>query len=325
MRNREPRFKEIVHYVEDRIRCGELTIGDKVPSVNAMRILFGFSRSTVFLAMEELTSRGIIEARPGSGYYVSSTRVEVREKVLLLFNEFNAFKEDLYNSFVQEMGEDASIDIMFHNYNRHVFETLLENANGKYTSYVVMPGKFEGLAPLLDSMSGDVILVDHFSHYLAGRYPSVGQNFAKDTYNALSENAASLKKYDTLVLVQQAEKEPAERYDGLCRFCRDYGLQPHWWPSMKGEKVRAGELYLTAEDRELVLILKKAEAQGLVVGRDFGVISYNDTPMKEILCGGITTISTDFKRMGRTLARLVKEKRMETIANPCTIAIRKSI
>ena len=223
------------------------------------------------------------------------------------------------------MGEDASIDIMFHNYNRQVFETLLENANGKYTSYVVMPGKFEGLAPLLDSMSGDVFLADHFSHYLAGRYPSVGQNFAKDTYNALSENAASLKKYDTLVLVQQAEKEPAERYDGLCRFCRDYGLQPHWWPSMKGEKVRAGELYLTAEDRELVLILKKAEAQGLVVGRDFGVISYNDTPMKEILCGGITTISTDFKRMGRTLARLVKEKRMETIANPCTIAIRKSI
>ena len=35
------------------------------------------------------------------------------------------------------------------------------------------------------------------------------------------------------------------------------------------------------------------------VGKDVGVISYNETPLKKIILNGITTVSTDFMMMGK--------------------------
>lgn len=152
----------------------QLGIGDRIPSVNAFRIRFSISRSSVFLAMRELQSRGIIEAEPAMGYFVRSTSIDVQKKILLLFNELNAFKEDLYRSFIEAIGPDVTVDIMFHHYDRRVFDTLLREAQGRYTSYVLMPGKFRGLAPLLNSIQGDVFLLDHYQDDIRGLFPGVG-------------------------------------------------------------------------------------------------------------------------------------------------------
>ena len=322
MKSREKRFKQIVHFVEDRIRSGEYRIGDRIPSVNAWGIRFGLSRSSVFLAMDELKSRGLIEAEPSVGYYVASSEVKIQEKVLLLFNEFTAFKEDIYNSFLQAIDEDVSVDIMFHNYNRTMFDNILRNVNGNYTTYVIMPGKFEGLAKTLSGLAGHVILLDHCRPEILGLFPFLGQNFAQDTYDALCLVKDRLPEGATVALVQKDEKEPEERYFGIMRFCDEFGFEASLIDTMKDRSVEKNVLYLTATDRELVNILKKADAQGLLLNKDFGVISYNDTPVKEILCGGITTMSTDFDQMGKTLARMVKEKKMETIYNPCHLIVR---
>ena len=328
---RDPKYKVIVRFIEDRIRRGELKTGDRLPSVNALRIRFSLSRSSIFLAMEELKSRGIVEAEPAVGYYVRSTNVEVQEKVLLLFNEFNAFKEDLYQSFLSAVNPDVSVDIMYQSYDRRVFETLLKEANGKYTSYVLMPGKFRGLSPLLDSIRGRVFLMDHFQDDIRGRYPGVGQDFEQDTYDALVQGLLHIRKYDTLILVQREPKEPEERYDGIKRFCDEYGFNCLLMPRIREGELRRNTLYLTANDRELVNLIKLAEAAGLEIGNDIGIISYNDTPLKEVLLGGITTLSTDFRQMGRTMAGLISRKvtpstdPVPTLRNPWMLQIRKSL
>lgn len=46
---------------------------------------------------------------------------------------------------------------------------------------------------------------------------------------------------------------------------------------------------------------------------------------KEVLCGGISTLSTDFSKMGDTLASLVFDPEIKTIANPCRLIIRGSV
>jgi len=163
MTGREKKFKTVVHYIEQQIIDGNMHIGDRIPSVNAFKIKFGLSRSSIFMAMDELKSRGLIEAEPAVGYYICSEQVKINEKILMLFNELNPFKEDIYRSFLSEIGDEASVDILFHNFNRIVFETLLRNANGKYTCYVLMTGKFRNLKTLLDSISGRVVLLDHFA------------------------------------------------------------------------------------------------------------------------------------------------------------------
>ena len=79
------------------------------------------------------------------------------------------------------------------------------------------------------------------------------------------------------------------------------------------------------EDRDLILLIKSVKSQGLVLGQDVGVISYNDTMFKEILEGGITTISTDFKTMGVNLAAMILNKENLKLENPTHIIIRKSL
>jgi len=66
-------------------------------------------------------------------------------------------------------------------------------------------------------------------------------------------------------------------------------------------------------------------AEGLKIGKDVGVISYNETPLKKIILNGITTISTDFQLMGEMTARLISQKENETLAVPFRLTLRPSI
>lgn len=56
--------------IEDKINKEVLKIGDKLPSVRIMQKEYGVSMSTVLQAYYNLESKGLIEARPQSGYYV---------------------------------------------------------------------------------------------------------------------------------------------------------------------------------------------------------------------------------------------------------------
>lgn len=56
---------------------------------------------------------------------------------------------------------------------------------------------------------------------------------------------------------------------------------------------------------DLVLLIEKIIETKLEVGKQMGVISYNDTPLKKIILNGINTISTDFHLMGKKAAQLI--------------------
>lgn len=325
MKENGSKYKQVVNHVIEGINSGTYKKGDWIPSINEFRKSYSLSRDTVFAGLSELKSKGIIDSNPGVGYYVISTRITLRHNIFLLFNEFNEFKEDLYNSFVESIGKTATVDIYFHNYNRKVFETLINEANNKYTTYIVMSGKFAGIAPLLQSLSGSVFLLDHFHPELKGKYSSVAQNFEKDTYEALTYGLPHIKKYQHLIMIQKEEKEPIERCNGLRRFCKDNDFTHEYISSAKERQISHGEIYMVVNDRDLVVLLKQANKQSFVPGKDFGIISYNDTPLKEILAGGITTLSTDFKLMGQTMASLLTKKGIETIENPWQLNVRNSL
>lgn len=58
---------------------------------------------------------------------------------------------------------------------------------------------------------------------------------------------------------------------------------------------------------ELVNLVRQVNAKKLKLGKDIGIILYNDTPLKDLL--GITVISIDFKAMGDTAAYTVLENK----------------
>lgn len=325
MKLNESKYKLVVNYVQDGIRSGRLDIGDWIPSINAFRQQFNISRDTVFAGISELKSKGIIESHQGKGYFINSTHFDTDHNIFVLFNEFNEFKKDLYNSFIESLPVGISVDTQFHNYNRQVFESLLTEARHKYTTYVIMTGKFLGTEELLCSLGGRVFLLDHFDQELRGKFSSVSQDFEQDTYDTLNQGVDLLRKYKCFIMVQNEAKEPYERFYGLKRFCKENNFEYKYLNKISNRRINVGDVYVLVSDRDLVTVIKQANRQELVLGKDFGIISYNDTPLKEVLCGGITTMSTDFKKMGHTMAELINNPAIQVIHNPAVLNIRSSI
>jgi DNA-binding LacI/PurR family transcriptional regulator len=63
----------------------------------------------------------------------------------------------------------------------------------------------------------------------------------------------------------------------------------------------------------------------LEVGKDVGVISYNETALKKIILKGITTISTDFEAMGAEAARIIQSHALKHVSIPFYLTLRASL
>ena len=61
------------------------------------------------------------------------------------------------------------------------------------------------------------------------------------------------------------------------------------------------------------------------IGEQVGIISYNETPLKKIILNGITTISTDFRKMGEMVAELVLSKELKHLEVPFHLIRRPSL
>src|SRR6516225_9471061 len=65
------RYEALAQEVAESIAAGQLRPGERVPSVRETSRSRGVSPSTVFEAYDLLEARGLLEARPRSGFFVS--------------------------------------------------------------------------------------------------------------------------------------------------------------------------------------------------------------------------------------------------------------
>lgn len=68
--NGDYKYRQVEQTITERIKSGELFPGKKLPSLRQISSSLRVSLSTAAHAYEEMESKGIIESRPRSGYYV---------------------------------------------------------------------------------------------------------------------------------------------------------------------------------------------------------------------------------------------------------------
>src|SRR5690554_7894010 len=73
------KYIEVADRIQTLINNNVLKVGDKLLSVRALSREQGISLSTAFRAYYALESKGLIEARPQSGYYVKYSPEHVLE------------------------------------------------------------------------------------------------------------------------------------------------------------------------------------------------------------------------------------------------------
>jgi DNA-binding LacI/PurR family transcriptional regulator len=109
---------------------------------------------------------------------------------------------------------------------------------------------------------------------------------------------------------------PAGTVTGFKSFAKKENINYTIEENLELNNIRKKDAYLLFSDADMIRFVKHAELKKLKIGKDVGMISYDDTPLKEILLGGVSVISTDFENMGRMAAEVILNKDVVHLENP---------
>lgn len=324
-----PKYLQIVNSVTKAIKQGRIKTGDRVFSINELSNEFLISRDTVQKAYELLEKDKILAAVKGKGFYINRTDLINRYNVLLIFNKLSSYKKMIYDSFVRTLGSKGHVELKIHHSNTKVLEDIILTGLGEYDYYAIMPHFYADTERAMEIIRQipleQLILLDKDPGCTAN-YAAVYQDFENDISEAMETQLDSLRNYDELIMVHPGTMYPLEIIIGFKKFCFQNGFKYQVLESMSDdEELKIKQVYIVIEEIDLANIIKCCRTQKLKIGKDIGIISYNDTPLKEILLDGISVISTDHHKMGETAARFILDQKTEKLRNPFRFISRKSL
>ena len=318
----QTKLQQLIHAVTEAIHLGILKDGDFLPSVNQLNRESGISRDTIFKAYSLLKQRSIISSTPTKGYFVSSEAY----RVFILLDDFSAFKEQLYKSIRANLPDNYSVDLLFHHYNHEVFNQVILNSLGRYSMYIVMNIDNKNLEDVVRKIDPKKLLILDMGFDPKDEVSSLTQDFNDTVYQCLKSGLQLIQKYQEFILIfPKNTPHPAETIDAFNRFCTDHQLKHNILENIDDREVQPGQAYLVIKDSDLVKIVKDCKKNNYQIGNDVGIISYNDSPMKEIVGSGITVISTNFVQMGKDCANFIVNKERVNKVLPTQLIVRGSL
>lgn len=323
------KYQQLVDHVSNLIDTGILHIGDQVPSLKQLQEQLGMSKETLLKGLNHLIEIGVIESVYRKGYYVKKKNTQYSHHVFLLLDKMNIMREQLYHALFNSLKNVADVDIYFHHHNYKVFEKLIAENLGNYTHYIIVTFLKEDVSKILNLIPPQKrIILDYNQQGLQGKYNCIYQDFEYDIYHSLSELKSRLEKYKKLILVARPEATHARQVTkGFLRYCNEQEFPYSIQSEIEDNVFKKGNVYITFSryDTDDITVIKLARKKNLKLGEDIGLISYNDTAVKEVLEQGITVISTDFEAMGKTAAQIITNGETIVKRNPTKVIVRKSL
>jgi DNA-binding transcriptional regulator YhcF (GntR family) len=325
-----PKYVQLVNSILKGIEEKRILKDDILPSINDLSYELEISRDTGERAYRQLKNLGIVQSIPGKGYFIAETRFNTRIKIFLLFNKLSPHKKIIYDSFVESLHEKAAIDFYIYNNDFGQFRDLINQKKNDYAWYVIIPHFLEGgekAYEIIDKIPKEkLILLDKLLPEVTGRFGAVYENFEKDIYEALTEALPRLRKYQSLHLIfPDYTYHPREIINGFSRFCSRHEFAYSIIPDISKLTLQKTSVYISLMEDDLVILIEKLIASGYRIGEEIGVISYNETPIKKIILEGITTISTDFGKMGKITAQMILNNEKSHVEIPFTLTLRPSL
>ncbi|MFP5039387.1 GntR family transcriptional regulator [Parasediminibacterium sp. JCM 36343] len=328
LKSKTPIYMQIADIIGQQIEKGMLEKDAILPSINVFNEEYNVARDTIEKAYKELKRIGYVNSVRGKGYFVVG-RKDDKLKILFIFNKISSFKRIIYYSFLNAMGDKATVDLQIHHYKPSLLKDIFSQTIGKYNYYLVMPhfemsAKPEEYVAVLKTVPpGELILVDKILPEIPTT-KGVYQDFKNDIYKALTEAQELIAKYKSVsLLFPDQSNHPLEIIQGAELFCKKYKHSFKIISKADSIKLVKGTLYIVIAEDDLVVLVKKIKQSSFLLGKDIGIISFNETELKDLL--DITVISTDFEKMGESTADLILNNRDEQIKNPFYMIKRRSL
>ncbi len=319
---------QVAEFIISKIDDGTLGKEDFLPSINAFNKNYKVSRDSVEKAYNVLKKRGYVNAVPGKGYYVIG-KAHDKLRILFILNKISSFKKITYYSFFKAMGDKAIIDLQIHHYNPFLLKDIIDQNLHKYNYFVIMP-HFEldaEPASYLDTFKripeNELLILDKILPGVPAK-KAVFQDFSSDIHDALTDATTMMKKYKTIVLVfPKYRNHPPEIIESVEQYGKEQTQEVSVEYNAANITLSEGSVYIVIADDDLVTLIKMIRKSDYVLGKDIGIISFNETDLKDLL--DITVISTDFKKMGETAADLILNNKNELVKNPFYMIKRGSL
>lgn len=325
-----PKYQQVADSIRQAVHDGKLKENDVVPSINELSFDLAVSRDTIEKAYRKLKHDGVLGSVPGKGFFIRSTALEKQLKIFLLFNKLSEHKKLIYDAFAATLGDKAIIDFYIYNNDFTIFRKLLSRDLSSYSHCVIIPHFMEGhehAYRLINNLPKEkLLLLDKLLPYVKGEFAAVYENFSNDIDKALEKALPQLSKYQSINLIfPEHTYYPEEIIHGVERFCAQYAFNFSLIHSITPEIIQSGHVFINLMEKDLVSLIELILERNLQVGKEVGVISYNEIPLKKIILNGITTVSTDFHLMGRRAAELILTRSNEHVEIPFYLTLRNSL
>lgn len=316
----------IVNGILAAIDKNDLAKGDPLPSVNRFIQRLGIARMTVVKALNILKERGIIVAEDKVGYFVRDINIKRELKVFLFLTEFNSYQEILYNKIIEEITDpNITIDLYFHHCNPKIFKSVLQENLGLYGLYVITGFEHPSVRSLLSRIPKSKLL-QIIRPPVLENFSSISQEFYFGLKKSLGSVVEKLERFERFILIFPPKMgHPEEIKIAFTEFCQENKISYSINRKVRNDVVIEGTAFWVIEDSDLISLIKIGGEMGYQAGNEFGILSYNETPMKEIIRNGITVISVDFAKMGRAIAKYIINPEFQTIVFAPVVTFRKSL
>lgn len=325
-----PKYRQLANAIIEGIQQEKIYKGELLPSINEVSFEHFMARITVEKGYNYLKQQGIIDSVRGKGFYIKVDEVPRNLRIFLLFNKLSVHKKIIYDAFVKAIGDQGSIDFYIYNNDFNLFKKIVDSRDRDYTHMVLIPHFVEGEEMAIDLINSlpkeKLVLLDKLLPGIQGKFGAVYEDFEHDIYQSLQQAKESLATYQQIRLVFPTQSYyPKEIVQGFINFCRDYAFEYEVVESLSDVSLGSGQVYITVMEDDLLILLERIRNESLQLGKEIGIISYNETPIKRLLFDGISTISTDFETLGRKAAELVLSNERAKWQNPFVFISRASL
>lgn len=317
-----PIYKQIIQVIQHKVDVGEYSTGDYLPSMNELANELQISKETVKKAYSILREKRVIESVHGKGFYVTNENSKI--KILLLFDKISTYKQVLYDSFVSKIGDSAEITIRLHNQDIFLFEQFIDENLDMFDYYIVTPHfplNADIQKKVLDILrkipKRKLLLLDRYIEKLRGNFGSIYQDFENDIFDGLSANAQLFNNCKKLNVFSTPGSLYAPWIEkGIKRFCKLNRVNYEIIKTIDVNKIQKQEIFIILNsqlDTELIELVRIAKSKNYKIGKDIAIISYNESPINEIVLNGLTVFSTDFQQMGEMAGQMIIDKSFRKI------------
>lgn len=335
-----PLYMQFKNIIIKKIRSGELKPGSVMPTENELCGEYGLSRYPVRQAMGELAAEGYLQRTRGKGTFISielpAYKSGARSKVLgLILGHLTAgFNGQILCGFEKQARKRGYLTISSCSEGSPEEELLCVDRmiEAGVCGLFVFPSDRSRIGSRLDELkSKDIYLGILDRNPGLNNIDYVGSDNQGGAYSAVRHIA--MQGFRNIVFVSDMSDVSSinERMEGYLKAVEDFGLNPLTHISIDEdlsryyrythrffvEKLREELIELkqsipvgifTINDSVALQCMKFFQSEGLVIGKDIGLVGFDNIPESEYAPVPLTTVAQNGFLLGQNAADIAADK-----------------